>query len=112
MSRRRAGGGRWWPPSVATFAVGAPGVDRGRQVSGERVTRRHLAIPDITRKHWSVNIRKFVLSANSLDELPEPGHLTPCAAGFLEGAVAAGLTSSCPAARRRVRRQYVKTPAE
>ncbi len=24
---------------------------------------------DITRRHWSVNIRMFVLSANSLDEL-------------------------------------------
>jgi len=45
----------------------------------------------VTRKHWSVNIRKFVLSANSLDELIGLGTLTPQAAGFLEGAVAAGL---------------------
>jgi len=54
-------------------------------------SRLHVVIPDITRKHWSVNIRKFVLSANSLDELLDLGTLTPQAAGFLEGAVAAGL---------------------
>ena len=54
-------------------------------------SRLHVVIPDITRKHWSVNIRKFVLSANSLDELIGLGTLTAQAAGFLEGAVAAGL---------------------
>jgi pilus assembly protein CpaF len=47
--------------------------------------------PDITRRHWSVNIRKFVLQAGSLDELVELGTLTPQAAGFLEAAVVAGL---------------------
>ena len=54
-------------------------------------SRLHVVIPDITRKHWSVNIRKFVLRANALDELVTLGSLTPQAARFLEGAVAAGL---------------------
>lgn len=39
----------------------------------------------------SVNIRKFVLSAHSLDELVELGTLTTQAARFLEAAVIAGL---------------------
>ncbi len=54
-------------------------------------SRLHVVIPDITRRHWSVNIRKFVLSANSLDELVALGTLTPQAAQFLEAAVVAGL---------------------
>jgi pilus assembly protein CpaF len=54
-------------------------------------SRLHVVIPDITRKHWSVNIRKFVLSANTLDELVSLQTLTPQSARFLEGAVAAGL---------------------
>lgn len=36
--------------------------------------------PDITRRHWAVNIRKFVLQAGYLDELVELGTLTPQAA--------------------------------
>jgi pilus assembly protein CpaF len=54
-------------------------------------SRLHVVIPDITRRHWSVNIRKFVLSANSLDELVALGTLTAQAARFLEAAVVAGL---------------------
>jgi len=54
-------------------------------------SRLHVVIPDITRRHWSVNIRKFVLSASSLDELVDLGTLTPQAARFLEAAVTAGL---------------------
>jgi pilus assembly protein CpaF len=54
-------------------------------------SRLHVVIPDITRQHWSVNIRKFVLSANSLDELVGLGTITPQAARFLEAAVVAGL---------------------
>ncbi len=54
-------------------------------------SRLHVVIPDITRQHWSVNIRKFVLSANSLDELVDLGTVTPQAARFLEAAVVAGL---------------------
>ncbi len=54
-------------------------------------SRLHVVIPDITRQHWSVNIRKFVLSANSLDELVNLQTLTAGAARFLEAAVIAGL---------------------
>jgi len=54
-------------------------------------SRLHVVIPDITRRHWSVNIRKFVLTAHSLDELVGLGTLTTQAAQFLEAAVAAGL---------------------
>ena len=48
-------------------------------------------IPDITRHHMAVNIRKFVLQAHSLDELVALGTLTPHAARFLEAAVVSGL---------------------
>ncbi len=54
-------------------------------------SRLHVVIPDITRRHWSVNIRKFVLQAAHLDELVELGTLTAQAARFLEAAVVAGL---------------------
>ena len=54
-------------------------------------SRLHVVIPDITRQHWSVNIRKFVLTAHSLDELVELGSLTRHAARFLEASVVAGL---------------------
>jgi pilus assembly protein CpaF len=54
-------------------------------------SRLHVVIPDVTRRHWSVNIRKFVLSAGSMDELVHLGTLTPQAARFLEASVAAGL---------------------
>jgi pilus assembly protein CpaF len=54
-------------------------------------SRLHVVIPDVTRRHMAVNIRKFVLRAETLDELVELQTLTPQAARFLEAAVAAGL---------------------
>ncbi|HET9187526.1 MAG TPA: ATPase, T2SS/T4P/T4SS family [Acidothermaceae bacterium] len=54
-------------------------------------SRLHVVIPDITREHWAVNIRKFVLSAHSLDELIALDTITTQAARFLEAAVASGL---------------------
>jgi pilus assembly protein CpaF len=54
-------------------------------------SRLHVVIPDITRSHWAVNIRKFVLTAHSLDELVELGTVTATAARFLDAAVVAGL---------------------
>jgi pilus assembly protein CpaF len=54
-------------------------------------SRLHVVIPDITRRDWAVNIRKFVVSADSLDELVDLGTLTPSASAFLEASVAAGL---------------------
>jgi len=54
-------------------------------------SRLHVVIPDIVRSHFAVNVRKFILSANSLDELVALGTLTKQAAGFLEAAIVAGL---------------------
>jgi pilus assembly protein CpaF len=80
-------------------------VERMLKTSGRRVdlsspfvdavlpdgSRLHVVIPDITRAHWSVNIRKFVVRASHLDDLVGLGTLTPHAARFLGAAVAAGL---------------------
>ena len=54
-------------------------------------SRLHVAIPDITRKHWSVNIRKFIMGSKSLEGLVERGTLTDQAAAFLQACVVAGL---------------------
>jgi len=54
-------------------------------------SRLHVAIPDITRKHWSVNIRKFIMGTKSLDGLVQAGTLTDQAAAFLQACVIAGL---------------------
>ena len=53
-------------------------------------SRLHVAIPDITRQHWAVNIRKFVLKAHKLDELVRLGSLSPESAEFLRRSVQAG----------------------
>jgi pilus assembly protein CpaF len=54
-------------------------------------SRLHVTIPDITRAHWSVNVRKFVVRATHLEDLVQLGSLTGQAARFLEAAVASGL---------------------
>ncbi|HQY98282.1 MAG TPA: ATPase, T2SS/T4P/T4SS family [Phycicoccus sp.] len=54
-------------------------------------SRLHVVIPDITREDWLVNVRKFVVRADRLDDLVRLGTLTPQAARFLEAAVVAGL---------------------
>jgi pilus assembly protein CpaF len=54
-------------------------------------SRLHVAIPDVTRRHWAVNIRKFVVRANRLEELVRLGSLDEKAAAFLTASVAAGL---------------------
>ena len=54
-------------------------------------SRLHVVIPDITRQHWSVNIRKFVVRATQLEDLVALGTLTRQAAAFLEAAVVSGL---------------------
>ena len=54
-------------------------------------SRLHVAIPDITRKHWSVNIRKFIMGSKSLDGLVLANTLTDQAAAFLQACVVAGL---------------------
>ncbi len=54
-------------------------------------SRLHAVIPDITRQHWAVNIRKFVVAVSSLDELARLGTLTVAAVRFLEASVVSGL---------------------
>jgi pilus assembly protein CpaF len=80
-------------------------VERMLKASGRRVdlsspfvdatlpdgSRLHVVIPDVTREHWAVNIRKFVVRARHLDDLVRLGTLTPHAAAFLHAAVRAGL---------------------
>lgn len=56
--------------------------------TGERV---HAVVPDVTREHWAVNIRKYVARANRLSDLVRLGSLPGHAATFLEAAVVSGL---------------------
>ncbi len=80
-------------------------VERMLKISGRRLdlsspfvdaalpdgSRLHVVIPDITRQHWSVNIRKFIARARRLSDLVKLGSLTSEASHFLDAAVAAGL---------------------
>jgi pilus assembly protein CpaF len=80
-------------------------VERMLQSSGRRVdlsspfvdaslpdgSRLHVAIPDVTRRHWSVNIRKFQRRIRELHHLVALDTLTPQAAEFLRMCVIAGL---------------------
>ena len=80
-------------------------VERMLQWSGRRIdlstpfvdamlpdgSRLHVAIPDITRAHWAVNIRRFVMRPSHVADLVPGGTLTPEAARFLEAAVVSGL---------------------
>lgn len=54
-------------------------------------SRLHVVIPDITRRHWSINVRRFVLRPAHVNDLVASGTLTTQAAAFLEAAVVAGL---------------------
>lgn len=54
-------------------------------------SRLHVVIPDITRNHWSINIRRFVVRPRSVYDLVGLGTLTHHAAQFLEAAVISGL---------------------
>ncbi|MBU4215558.1 MAG: Flp pilus assembly complex ATPase component TadA [Actinobacteria bacterium] len=67
--------------------LSSPFVDAALR-GGERL---HVAIPDVTRCHWAVNIRKYVVRATAVDDLVRLGSLTPQAAAFLLAAVRVGL---------------------
>lgn len=54
-------------------------------------SRLHIAIPDITRSAWMVNIRKFVAQAHRLSDMVRLGSLSNSAAAFLDACVQAGL---------------------
>ena len=53
-------------------------------------SRLHVVIPDITREHWSVNIRKFQAGLRELSDLVQAGALTLQAAHFLRNLVLEG----------------------
>jgi len=53
-------------------------------------SRLHVAIPDITRRHWAVNVRKFLPAHRRLDDLVAAGSLDDRAAWLLRHAVRAG----------------------
>ena len=53
-------------------------------------SRLHVAIPDVTRNHWSVNIRKFVMGSTSLHDLVAVEALTVQAANFLTSCIEDG----------------------
>ena len=55
---------------------------------GERL---HAVIPDVTREHWAVNIRKYVVRASHVDDLVVLGALSRHAADVLAASVASGL---------------------
>ena len=79
-------------------------VERMLQSSGRRVdlsspfvdaslpdgSRLHVVIPDITQRHWAVNIRKFGRRIRELGQLVALGSLTQQAAEFLRMCVLSG----------------------
>lgn len=54
-------------------------------------SRLHAVIPDVTRQHVSINIRRFRTGMRTLDDLVRLGTLTEQAAAFLAASVRAGL---------------------
>lgn len=80
-------------------------VERMLRISGRRLdlstpfvdamlpdgSRLHVVIPDVTREHWAVNIRRFVVRARSVVDLVDRGMLSTQAGEFLDAAVRAGL---------------------
>jgi pilus assembly protein CpaF len=79
-------------------------VERMLQSTGRRVdlsspfvdaslpdgSRLHVVIPDITRAHWAVNVRKFRAGMRGLDDLVRLGSLPQAAAAFLHRCVQSG----------------------
>jgi len=54
-------------------------------------SRLHVVIPDVTREHWAVNVRRFVVRARTLEDLVDRRMLTAHAAAFLDAAVVVGM---------------------
>ncbi len=79
-------------------------VERMLHTSGRRVdlsqpfvdaslpdgSRLHVVIPDITRRHWAVNIRKFLPAFRDVGRLVATGSLAPEAADLLVDAMRQG----------------------
>ncbi|QIG40344.1 CpaF family protein [Microbacterium sp. 4R-513] len=53
-------------------------------------SRLHVVIPDITRRHWAVNIRKFLPAYRDLDNLVRAGSIAPEGADLLRRAMGEG----------------------
>jgi pilus assembly protein CpaF len=53
-------------------------------------SRLHVAIPDITRQHWSVNIRKFAARLRSLEDLVGAGAMSEEASRYLAALIDSG----------------------
>lgn len=95
-------------PELTTVVLTERGVrdlvERMLQASGRRVdlsspfvdaslpdgSRLHVVIPDITQRHWAVNIRKFTRRIRDLHQLVALDSLTQQAAEFLRMCVLAG----------------------
>ena len=95
-------------PELTTLLLGEHDVrdlvERMLQASGRRVdlsspfvdaslpdgSRLHVVIPDITRKYWAVNIRKFTRRIRDLNQLVGLGALTQQSADFLRICVLGG----------------------
>ncbi len=91
-------------PLVLTDTAVRDLVERMLQSSGRRVdlsqpfvdaslpdgSRLHVVIPDITRRHWAVNIRKFLPAYRDLGRLVAAGSIAPAAAALLRDAMIAG----------------------
>lgn len=91
-------------PLVLTDTAVRDLVERMLQSSGRRVdlsqpfvdaslpdgSRLHVVIPDITRRHWAVNIRKFLPAYRDLGRLVAAGSIAPAAAALLRDAMVAG----------------------
>ncbi|WP_106507106.1 CpaF family protein [Brachybacterium timonense] len=54
-------------------------------------SRLHVVIPSVTRRHWAVNIRKFIARAHDVEGMVALGSMNRQAAAFLDAAVNAGL---------------------
>jgi pilus assembly protein CpaF len=79
-------------------------VERMLQSTGRRVdlsspfvdaslpdgSRLHVVIPDVTQRHWAVNVRKFAKRIKELQQLVALGSLTREAAEFLRMCVLSG----------------------
>ncbi|WP_127818648.1 CpaF family protein [Microbacterium sp. CPCC 204701] len=98
------GGAPEQTPLVLTDTAVRDLVERMLQSTGRRVdlsqpfvdasladgSRLHVVIPDITRRHWAVNIRKFLPAYRDLGRLVAAGSLAPEAARLLRDAMASG----------------------
>ncbi|MEQ6898954.1 ATPase, T2SS/T4P/T4SS family [Microbacterium sp. KR10-403] len=91
-------------PLVLTDVAVRDLVERMLQSTGRRVdlsqpfvdaslpdgSRLHCVIPDITRRHWSVNVRKFLPAHRSLEGLVESGSIGIDGARLLHDAMVQG----------------------